>query len=115
MNSQVILPARVEKRHIPNMYRWIAPTHDWLAVLVEARARHRGIEKAEIKDGQVILEVAVGTGLSFKELLKLNPSGHNTGVDLTPAMLKRAKHRAHKSRAGKLYAYTGRCIRTRIQ
>ena len=97
METQTILPAKIEKYQIPALYRWIAPTHDWLAVLVEARARRRGIELADVIDGENILEVAVGTGLSLKELLKLNPSGFNTGVDLTPEMLKRAERRAQRS------------------
>ena len=92
-----VLPARVSKDQIPQMYTWIAPTHDWLAVIVEAKARNRGLLLADIKDGEDLLEVAVGTGLSFKHLLKQNPSGTNTGVDLTPAMLKRAKSRAARS------------------
>ncbi len=61
-----------------------------------AEARTRGLTLAGIKDGEDILEVAVGTGLSFKHILKQNPNGSNTGVDLTPAMLKKAKKRAKK-------------------
>ncbi len=79
------------------MYTWIAPTHDWLAVLVESAARRRGLELAAIQEGENILEVAVGTGLSFKHILKQNKKGFNTGVDLTAAMLKRAQRRARKS------------------
>lgn len=78
------------------MYTWIAPTHDWLAVLVEANARKRGLERANIKNGEDVLEVAVGTGLSFKHILRQNPGGTNVGVDLTPAMLKKARKRARK-------------------
>ncbi len=79
------------------MYSWIAPTHDWLAVIVEPQARKRGLELAEIREGEQILEVAVGTGLSFKHILQKNKTGFNTGIDLTPAMLKRAQKRARKS------------------
>ncbi|MFK7846420.1 MAG: class I SAM-dependent methyltransferase [Rhodothermales bacterium] len=92
-----LLPARVSKQDIPAMYTWIAPTHDWLAVLVEAKARSRGLEMAEIKEGEQILEVAVGTGLSFKHIIRQNGTGFNTGVDLTPAMLNKAKKRAARS------------------
>jgi ubiquinone/menaquinone biosynthesis C-methylase UbiE len=44
-----------------------------------------------------VLEVAVGTGLAFERILKLNPSGRNEGIDLTEAMLKRAERRAAAS------------------
>lgn len=97
MAQPTLLPARISRSEIPAMYTWIAPTHDWLAVIVEAKARQRGLALADIRDGEDVLEVAVGTGLSFKHILKQNPSGFNTGVDLTPAMLKRAKKRAAKS------------------
>ncbi len=92
-----LLPARVSRHEIPAMYTWIAPTHDWLAVIVEAKARARGLKMAEIKEGEQILEVAVGTGLSFKHILKQNSTGFNTGIDLTPAMLKKAVKRAARS------------------
>ena len=46
-----------------------------------------------------MLEVAVGTGLSFRHLLRQNPNGWTEGVDLTPAMLRRARRRAERERA----------------
>ena len=54
--------------------------------MTESRARNRAIELAEINDGQTILEVAVGTGLAFYEIVKRNPNGTNTGVDLSLGM-----------------------------
>ena len=91
-----MLPARLNKSKVPATYTWIAPTHDWLALIVERRARQLGLKKANIKDGERILEVAVGTGLSFQELVAANPSGKNTGIDITPAMLKKARRRMRK-------------------
>ena len=41
-------------------------------------------------DGQSILEVAVGTGMAFREILRRNPRGQNRGIDLSPGMLSRA-------------------------
>jgi ubiquinone/menaquinone biosynthesis C-methylase UbiE len=41
-----------------------------------------------------VLEVAVGTGLAFERILHANPSGEVEGIDLTHAMLNRAKRRA---------------------
>ena len=96
-NSCALLPARIPRERVPALYRWIAPLHDGLAVLVESRARAFAIERAGIVDGMNILEVAAGTGLTFRELLRRNPSGHTTGVDITPAMLRRARRRARRS------------------
>lgn len=97
MRRDLPLPARLQKSAIPSTYTLIAPTHDWLAVIVEAEARQKGLAWAGVQDGETVLEVAVGTGLSFKHILAKNPSGHNYGVDLTPAMLKKAQKRAKRS------------------
>ena len=64
--------------------------------ITESRARNRAIELAEIKDGQDILEVAVGTGVAFYEIVKRNPNGMNTGIDLSQGMLEKAKKRVSK-------------------
>lgn len=90
------LPARLLKSDIPKIYRFIAPVHDWLAALVASRARRLKLEWANIQDGESVLEVAVGTGLSFRQVLQSNPNGRNVGVDLSPAMLRRARKRAER-------------------
>lgn len=92
-----MLPARLPKSAVLRTYRWIAPTHDGLAILVEARARQLGLDWFDAQDGERLLEVAVGTGLSFQHLLRANPSGWTEGVDLTPAMLRKARRRAERA------------------
>ena len=44
-------------------------------------------------DGQMILEVAVGTGLGFYEIVQRNPNGTNIGIDISPGMLQKAQKR----------------------
>jgi ubiquinone/menaquinone biosynthesis C-methylase UbiE len=51
------------------------------------------LELAEIKNGLDILEVAVGTGLAFYEIVKRNPDGTNIGIDLSEGMLNKARKR----------------------
>ncbi len=65
-------------------------------MLTESRARARALELAAVEDGQDVLEVAVGTGLAFYEIVKLNPNGRNIGIDLSNGMLDRAKNRMKK-------------------
>ncbi|GIV62498.1 MAG: ubiE/COQ5 methyltransferase [Rhodothermaceae bacterium] len=89
-----MLPARLPPERVVATYTWIAPFHDLLARLVEARARALGLAWAAVEDGEDVLEVAVGTGLSFRHLLRMNPNGWTEGIDLTPAMLRRARGRA---------------------
>lgn len=90
------LDASVPQNMIGPLYDSVAPIYDMWGKLTESHARIRAIELAEIVDGQVILEVAVGTGLAFYEIVKLNPNGTNVGVDLSQGMLKKAKKRVSR-------------------
>ncbi len=91
-----MLKARLDKTQIINTYRGKASAYDIWGRLTETRARNRSLELAKIQDGERILEVAVGTGLTFAEILKANPNGQNVGIDLTDAMLEEAKIKAEK-------------------
>lgn len=91
------LPARLPKSAVRRTYTWIAPTHDLLALLVERKARRLAVDWAAPKNGERVLEVAVGTGLSFQKLLRRNPGGFTDGIDRTPAMLRRARRRARRA------------------
>ncbi len=59
-----------------------------------------------VKNGEAVLEVAVGTGLAFRDLVRLNPSGITEGIDLTEAMLRHARSKVagapgpHRLRVG---------------
>jgi ubiquinone/menaquinone biosynthesis C-methylase UbiE len=94
VESRRILKARIEKSSVPTLYRRIAPKYDIWATLTESKARSRCLEAAAIKNGESVLEVAVGTGLAFAETLKMNPSGRNEGIDITDDMVIRAIKRA---------------------
>jgi ubiquinone/menaquinone biosynthesis C-methylase UbiE len=89
--------ARIEKDQVPVIYRRIASLYDAWAWLTERNARTRCLQLAAIQDGEDVLEVAVGTGLAFVEILKSNPSGNNAGIDLTSEMLARAQERAERT------------------
>ena len=85
------------KPEVMTVYRRVAPRYDLWATLTESRARRLVVEVAAVRDGEAILEVAVGSGLLFTELLKRNPRGHTTGIDLTEAMLKQARLKAERA------------------
>ena len=91
-----ILDARMEKGDVQEIYKKVASVYDLWGRLTESKARERCLEMADIRDGESILEVAVGTGLAFVEILRLNPSGQNEGIDLTKEMLERAKQKAQR-------------------
>jgi ubiquinone/menaquinone biosynthesis C-methylase UbiE len=92
-SNKKILDARVKQEQIGSVYDKIAPIYDIWGKLTESKARNRAIALAEIEDGQSILEVAVGTGLAFYEIVNRNPNGKNIGIDLSKGMLKKAKKR----------------------
>lgn len=94
--STEILSTRLGKDDVRGIYSKIAGLYDFWAGPTERRARDLAISLAAIRDGEAVLEVAVGTGFGFAEILKRNPSGRNEGVDLTPAMLEKARIKAAK-------------------
>jgi ubiquinone/menaquinone biosynthesis C-methylase UbiE len=90
------LDARISQDDIPSLYDSLSKTYDIWGKLAESKARNRAVELAEIRDGQNILEVAVGTGLAFYEIVRRNPHGNNVGIDISSGMLERAKDRLKK-------------------
>ena len=96
LERKAILGAGLKKAQVAKVYRRIAPSYDLWARLTESKARNRCLDLADIQDGESILEVAVGTGLAFVEILSLNPTGRNEGIDLTEEMLTRAKQKAEQ-------------------
>ena len=90
------LEARVPQNEIGKVYDRVAGIYDVWGILAESRARKRAIELAGIQDGQSIMEVAVGTGLAFGEIVKRNPNGGNIGIDISEGMLEKARQRLQK-------------------
>jgi len=90
------LDANVSQTEIAGIYNSLSNVYDIWGNLTESHARNRALKLAEIKNGQHILEVAVGTGLAFYEIVKRNPDGTNIGVDISKGMLMRAKERLSK-------------------
>lgn len=94
------LDARITQNDIRSIYDSLSRIYNVWATLTESRARTRALELAEIKDGQTILEVAVGTGLAFYQIVERNPHGRNMGIDLSPGMLSKARKRLGKLKGG---------------
>jgi ubiquinone/menaquinone biosynthesis C-methylase UbiE len=92
-----ISAAKLDKPEVVDVYTKTAYIYDLWGSLTETKARGRALALAQIQNGEAVLEVAVGTGLTFREILGANPDGENTGIDLTPAMLDKARHKAAQS------------------
>lgn len=74
-----------------------ASRYYFLSNLIEKKPLMRGIELAQIKPDDKVLEVAVGLGFMFSEILKrVNRNNIVHGIDLSPKMLEKAKKLANK-------------------
>ncbi len=87
-------PAKLTKAQIVQEYTRRAGGYDFWGRLTESRAQTRCLELANVRNGEIVLEVAVGTGLTFCRLLQQNPVGWTAGIDLTAAMLQEAHSKA---------------------
>ncbi len=76
---------------VRDSYSKVAWFYNVWSRLTESKAAQKVLELAEIRDGERILEVAVGTGLVFAEVVRRNKNGVTDGVDVSPSMLRRAE------------------------
>lgn len=107
--------ARVSQNMIGDVYNKIAPFYNIWGKATESKARNRALELAQIKDGQTVLEVAVGTGLAFYEVAKRNPNGLNIGIDLSEGMLAKAKKRMEKLKTSNYILKTGTAFKLDLE
>ena len=91
--KEEVLSREFKLAKIIDSYAKVAWFYDYWALLTETKASRKVLEYAGIRDGEHILEVAVGTGMLFKKIVNLNPHGKNEGVELAPKMLARAQKR----------------------
>jgi ubiquinone/menaquinone biosynthesis C-methylase UbiE len=65
-------------------------------ILMESKARQGALEITAVRDREKVLEVALGTGLNFVEILKRNPNGWVDGIDVPMKMVEKAKKKYPK-------------------
>ena len=88
-----VLEVRRDRAWDLRFYSRTAPVYEVWAGAAESKARSRVLEIAEVRDGEAVLEVAVGTGKQLAALARRNPSGRTVGVDLADGMLEKASRR----------------------
>ncbi len=93
-----VLEVKQDRPKVLRTYTRLAPVYELWAKLTESRARRRVLELAAVRDGESVLEVAVGTGVQLAALARRNRSGRTVGVELADGMLEKA--RGELSRAG---------------
>lgn len=97
MSELPILSRTFKPQTATREYAAVAWFYDLWALLTEAKAVGRALSLARIQDGQAVLEVAVGTGRLFSQIVKRNLHGRNEGLDLSPAMLAQARKRLQQA------------------
>lgn len=87
-------PLEKTTEHTRSRYNTAAPVYDWMEWPVE-RWLYRPWREALWADveGPEVLEIGVGTG---KNIPYYPDDVHVTAIDLSPGMLKRARHEAHR-------------------
>ena len=84
------MDAVLEKRQVKRAYKICAPAYDFVFDWIFHPAREQAIGLLDIKGGEQILEVGIGTGLN----LPLYPTNCRiTGIDLSEEMLEKAQDR----------------------
>ena len=93
----------VDTQEIKKLYSKRAARYDFTANLyyligVRINAyRRKAVQALELRPGSTVLELGCGTGLNFPFLQEaIGTTGKIIGVDLTPAMLYRAKARVER-------------------
>ena len=76
------------------IYDRLAPLYDFWSLLTETVPEQQALRVAGLKPGESVLEVALGTGKLFAEILQTTGLKRCVGVDLSNRMLRRARRRA---------------------
>jgi ubiquinone/menaquinone biosynthesis C-methylase UbiE len=96
MSELPILSRTFKPQATTSQFAAVAWFYDLWAWLTEARAARRALKLAQVQDNLSVLEVAVGTGQLFSQIVARNPHGRNEGIDLSFAMLAHAHQRLQR-------------------
>jgi ubiquinone/menaquinone biosynthesis C-methylase UbiE len=92
---------KYDRDKITKSYKYAALFYDLWSKLTESKTAEKVLEISGIKNNMNVLEAAVGTGVVFEKIVRLNPDGNNMGIDLSPDMLRKARNRMEKLPSGK--------------
>ena len=92
-DSHVTKRSGPDRRLARLRYKHYAATYDRLAPFTRG-LRRAAIEKLDLQPGETVIDIACGTGLSFALIQeRIGPEGRLIGLDLSDAMLEKAKDR----------------------
>lgn len=91
--TSVFFPSPRTRASLRASYHGIARVYDALVPYVSSEARKIARYWLDVDNGERVLDVGTGTGLAFFPLAEANSRGWTEGIDLSPAMLDRARQR----------------------
>lgn len=94
--EKTILVRQLDIEQTQRNYSQVAWFYNLWSKATESKAAKKVLEYAEIEDNEDVIEIACGTGLVFKEILKKNQYGRNLGIDLSIEMLSKAEKLLNK-------------------
>jgi len=96
MKATMVEATHQSAENIQKYYRWRASNYD-AGTEFEAEHHLEAIRRANIQEGQRVLEVACGTGRATVDLAKaVGSTGRLDALDLTDAMLEKARAKVEK-------------------
>jgi ubiquinone/menaquinone biosynthesis C-methylase UbiE len=95
-NKCRLTPVKLSKNDVRRRYARLSRIYDFWGVLTESKAVGKALQLAHKRKGEGILEVAVGTGNVFEQVVSMNANGRNEGIDLSSEMFARAQERLKK-------------------
>jgi ubiquinone/menaquinone biosynthesis C-methylase UbiE len=93
MSDREIFKRDYSEQKTKKAYSRVSYIYNLWSRLFESKTAARVIEIAQFKNGDSILEAAVGTGVQFEKITLVNKNGFTEGIDLSPDMLSFAKKR----------------------
>jgi ubiquinone/menaquinone biosynthesis C-methylase UbiE len=93
-----MIEVRGSRAAIRRAYDFFSYFYGFTVSNLERRSIARGLERARVSAGERVLEVAVGTGTTFKKLREqVSDNGVAVGLDLAPRMLAATRRRVPRA------------------
>ena len=94
-----ILRVSATLEDIKKSYGALSKFYSILEGKFEKELRESGLKLLSVQEGEVVLEIGVGTGFSLQEIAKsVGTSGKAYGIDITPEMLRLAEKKLQKEK-----------------
>lgn len=103
LNFSITLPRKRPRENDPlpetiagrtrRVYDAIATVYPLCTYFFHSKAHAYTLKHSGIRNGDRVLEIAIGSGEMFRKLVEVNPSGLTIGLDLSPRMASTSQRR----------------------